>query len=137
MVNVTNTGTNDYNNYLLTYVFKYDAASGVYVSKKDVLTLVSINAGITKSVRINISGLDDGLYWFVTVYKSDGQYTDIDNDELCCSLKDYAVSVPTVIEAPKTCVQKPASVIFDLQGRRVQNPRKGLYIENGRKVVIK
>ena len=31
-----------------------------------------------------------------------------------------------------------APVIFDLQGRRVQNPRKGgLYIINGRKAVLK
>ncbi|WP_288276526.1 hypothetical protein [uncultured Prevotella sp.] len=27
--------------------------------------------------------------------------------------------------------------IFDLQGRRVQNPSKGLYIINGRKVILK
>ena len=27
--------------------------------------------------------------------------------------------------------------IFDLQGRRIENPKKGLYIVNGRKVVIK
>ncbi len=33
-------------------------------------------------------------------------------------------------------VQKTAR-IFDLQGRRVQTPGKGLYIRNGKKVVIK
>ena len=31
-----------------------------------------------------------------------------------------------------------AGAVYDLQGRRVKNPRKGgLYIINGRKVVIK
>ena len=29
------------------------------------------------------------------------------------------------------------TVIYDLQGRRVSNPAKGLYIVNGKKVVIK
>ena len=29
------------------------------------------------------------------------------------------------------------ATVFDLQGRRVAQPRKGLYINNGRKVVIK
>jgi hypothetical protein len=29
------------------------------------------------------------------------------------------------------------TVIYDLQGRRVENPTKGIYIVKGRKVVIK
>ena len=33
--------------------------------------------------------------------------------------------------------QKPVATYFDLQGRRVAKPAKGLYINNGRKVVIK
>ncbi len=30
-----------------------------------------------------------------------------------------------------------SQLIYDLQGRRVENPTKGIYIVNGRKVVIK
>ena len=30
-----------------------------------------------------------------------------------------------------------ADAIYDLQGRRVENPKKGLYIVNGKKVVVK
>ena len=30
-----------------------------------------------------------------------------------------------------------SELIYDLQGRRVENPTKGIYIVNGRKVVIK
>jgi hypothetical protein len=29
------------------------------------------------------------------------------------------------------------NALYDLQGRRVQNPTKGLYIRNGRKVLMK
>ena len=32
---------------------------------------------------------------------------------------------------------QPAAVCYDLQGRRVDNPRKGVYVRNGKKVVIK
>jgi hypothetical protein len=31
----------------------------------------------------------------------------------------------------------PASAVYDLQGRRISQPQKGLYIVNGKKVVIK
>lgn len=41
------------------------------------------------------------------------------------------ISMPTTVN-----VQQPA-VVFDLQGRRVVQPTKGVYIQNGRKVVIK
>ena len=39
------------------------------------------------------------------------------------------------IEVPETCIKAP--VIYDLMGRRVENPGKGLYIINGVKRVIK
>ena len=34
-------------------------------------------------------------------------------------------------------IEHSAGAIYDLQGRRVENPTKGLYIVNGRKVIIK
>ena len=36
-----------------------------------------------------------------------------------------------------TEITEKADAIYDLQGRRVENPKKGLYIVNGKKVVIK
>jgi hypothetical protein len=38
--------------------------------------------------------------------------------------------------APSTFNFQP-SAIYDLQGRRVSNPTKGLYIVNGKKVIVK
>ena len=38
---------------------------------------------------------------------------------------------------PSTLNAQPSTEVYDLQGRRVANPTKGLYIVNGRKVVIK
>lgn len=43
--------------------------------------------------------------------------------------------ITTAIDALRS--QQKSSVLFDLQGRRVINPQKGIYIVNGKKVVIK
>ena len=56
-------------------------------------------------------------------------------------IKDIAVKsdgIPTDIEKVQTepnVVGK--NVVFDLQGRRVANPTKGIYIVNGKKVILK
>ena len=44
---------------------------------------------------------------------------------------------PTNVEVETTDNGQQASVIYDLQGRRVESPTKGIYITNGKKVVIK
>ena len=46
------------------------------------------------------------------------------------------LGIPTAIEHPSPNTHHP-SPIYDLQGRRVENAQKGIYIMNGRKVVIK
>ena len=43
----------------------------------------------------------------------------------------------TAIRTVSTAAAPKADVYFDLQGRRVAQPSKGLYIKNGRKVVVK
>ena len=44
--------------------------------------------------------------------------------------------LPTAINGITVDGEKNAP-IFDLQGRRIENAQKGLYIRNGKKVVIK
>ena len=43
----------------------------------------------------------------------------------------------TGIEQITTSTTDGAKVIYDLQGRRVQAPSKGLYIVNGKKMIIR
>ena len=43
----------------------------------------------------------------------------------------------TAIEAPAATINVENGEIYDLQGRRVAQPTKGLYIKNGKKMVIK
>ena len=38
---------------------------------------------------------------------------------------------PTVVNGNKT------TTIYNLQGQRVENPKKGIFIQNGKKIVIK
>jgi len=44
---------------------------------------------------------------------------------------------PTGISAVKTAADTKDAAVYDLQGRRVMQPTKGLFIVNGKKVVIK
>ena len=48
----------------------------------------------------------------------------------------FGFSETTGIEMPKAEVVENDAEVYDLQGRRVQNPTKGLYIVNGKKVFI-
>ena len=48
---------------------------------------------------------------------------------------DSVVSDPTAIKAVET--EQNAGVLYTLNGIRVDNPTKGVYIQNGRKVVVK
>ena len=41
----------------------------------------------------------------------------------------------TGIKAAESVTER--GVVYDLQGRRVAQPARGLYIENGKKVIIK
>lgn len=54
--------------------------------------------------------------------------------------KEYAGSDPTAIESIEsdaTASKNGSDVYFDLSGRRVTTPTKGVYVKNGKKVVVK
>lgn len=59
-----------------------------------------------------------------------------DNTDASAWMIEETPSIPTNIEASVLNAQ-PSNVIYDLQGRRVMNPVKGIYIVGGKKVVIK
>ena len=49
-------------------------------------------------------------------------------------IKSFGINLTTGIDLPAT--EKAEKVIFDLSGRRVEKPAKGLYIVNGKKVLF-
>ena len=60
-----------------------------------------------------------------------------DKKDVAFSYDNYG-GEETGIKDSKTSILKPqTSNLFDLQGRRVLQPSKGLYIRNGRKVLLK
>lgn len=69
-------------------------------------------------------------------------YECLENSELVFSASDFSVPAWSGFEtslSDKSMQQVTTAATYDLQGRRVtgQPPRKGLYIKNGKKVVIK
>ena len=47
-------------------------------------------------------------------------------------------TMPTAIAPPTVLYNAtPSHSLYDLQGRRVENPTKGVYIQNGKKVYVK
>ena len=53
------------------------------------------------------------------------------------SFLNFVEGSATGIEMPKAATTNSDAEVYDLQGRQVANPTKGLYIVNGKKVVIK
>lgn len=51
--------------------------------------------------------------------------------------KMYFSTEPTAIKSVSTEKEKTDNTVYDLSGRRVMNPQKGIYIVDGKKVVIK
>ena len=50
---------------------------------------------------------------------------------------DFRVLDPTGIESVSAGAVSTGTVLYDLQGRRVQRPLRGLYVKDGRKVFVK
>ena len=92
--------------------------------------------GVLFKLKVKVSGMADGSY---TIALKDIKLSETDITKFYKTTLYEAVmniETDTSIDAVSTDDLKGA-VVFDLQGRRVQNTEKGIYIVNGRKVVIK
>ena len=92
--------------------------------------------GVLFKLKVNVSGMADGSY---TIALKDIKLSETDITKFYKTTLYEAVmniDTDTSIDAVSTDDLKGA-VVFDLQGRRVQNTEKGIYIVNGKKVVIK
>ncbi len=64
----------------------------------------------------------------------------VTNEELAQAIADLQAAIAdfnTATGIERIQLNPVDAVIYDLNGRRVENPSKGIYIQNGRKVVIK
>ena len=69
----------------------------------------------------------------VVVTTSDG----VETFELAQMQRMFFSDTETAVKSVVAEEQKQERVVYDLSGRRVMNPQKGLYIVNGKKVLIK
>ena len=104
---------------------------GNYMEKPEYLELYWVEG--VGSVR----GPDDSYFWFNGSQpgrRMDACYEDGE----CIMTYSEMITEGTSGVNSATATQPQASFIYDLQGRRLkEQPRKGLYIQNGRKVVVK
>ena len=63
-------------------------------------------------------------------------YLELPNTQSAAAVRIRFAGATTEIET-STLNPQPSTEVYDLQGRRVINPTKGIYILNGKKVVIK
>lgn len=85
-------------------------------------TAISGNDGCLLTLDVNGNG---------NVNVNNNIFTDANTQGYSLSL-----TAPTGISAIKAAMAE-GTVVYDMQGRRVENPAKGLYIVNGKKVVLK
>ena len=93
-----------------------DGTLGVYYEENGVS-----DAFVMRFVRFSLDWASNGTYKFTE-----------ENP-----FKPIKSTTPTDIEVETTDNGQQTTDFYDLQGRRVENPTKGIYIVNGKKVVIK
>jgi hypothetical protein len=80
----------------------------------------------------------DGYYWFNISFKTDGSY--LGNklwDDRNINLLPFKVEIPEPTAVEYITKTKTPSIVYDLQGRRLDNSlmKKGLYIKDGKKII--
>jgi hypothetical protein len=130
-ITIKNKGTNDYKDKILVEAW-YAPGDGLIHWEKDQIIDVEVAAGQTKTLsNYEFSGLTIGTtYCFRISYYSE-------NIEQTTKFWTYYTLIePTAINEVKSDTSKKVG-IYDLRGRQVKTPGKGVYIINGKQVIMK
>ena len=93
--------------------------------------MVNITAFETKEIELDFKDLEEGFSYYVGAFLYDGS----DNDLLVKMTENYTLSENTGIES---VIDKDEKVdVYNLNGQRIKQPAKGIYIIKGRKIIIK
>lgn len=98
-------------------------------SPQQYLNLVVSNTSGNRQT-VDVTGLRSDSYLCITSTRDDGKYV----------VEDLTADTETSIPLQPSMLQPANShnrYIFDLQGREVSHPRRGIYIRNGRRVLYK
>ena len=130
---VTNNGTDSFEDYLYAFLFSAPTDGDFGSSSTYETAYASIPVGETVTVPFTFTGLADNMNYLVNlIYIENGAYT---NTGATGTQILYVVPGRTAIRGVTTDKMQSASCIFDLQGREVKTPQRGVYIINGKKVV--
>lgn len=130
---VTNNGTDSFEDYLYAFLFSAPTDGDFGSSSTYETAYASIPVGETVTVPFTFTGLADNMNYLVNlIYIENGAYT---NTGATGTQILYVVPGSTAIRGVTTDKMQSASCIFDLQGREVKTPQRGVYIINGKKVV--
>ena len=130
---VTNNGTDSFDDFLYAYLFSAPIGGDFGSSSTYETAYASIPVGETVTVPFTFTGLADNMNYAVNlIYIENGALT---NTGATGTQILYVVPGSTAIRGVTTDKMQSASRIFDLQGREVKTPQKGVYIINGKKVV--
>ncbi|MBO4463915.1 MAG: C10 family peptidase [Prevotella sp.] len=99
-IDITNDTTYVYDDVIRTSIWKIEDDGG-FSFAADVDTNVNIDAGETKTVDLDLGSLWNGTYWFLIIYRSEGQFTSF-NDESVSYRKLYGYTVSVEGNDPET-----------------------------------
>ena len=139
-----------FNNFTLTRYERVVAVSGITLNH----TEASLVEGETLTLKATVSP-DDATDKTVTWTSSNESVATVDNNGVVTAVAagtatitatagDYSATCVVTVESNvvdgidnSEIINHKSEIIYDLQGRRVLNPTKGIDIVNGKKVVIK
>ncbi|UKK47969.1 C10 family peptidase [Prevotella sp. E9-3] len=137
-VTVRNNGSNDYNDVIRTYILK-EGDNNYYYSEGSIETALELETGKSKTITIDAPLTSNGKYWFIIVYKTNGNFIEIgDSQKRYGDLFGYTVTIPEEVSAiSETMAEVKAKdkAIYSLSGQRVKKAQKGLYIIDGKKTI--
>lgn len=86
----------------------------------------------------DIEQINDAVYEEAVVFVPLGSKVRYNSTQFWNKFKNIEEQAPTSLQQISNCVTKRISPLYDLSGRRLtREPQKGVYIKDGRKVVIK
>lgn len=121
-----------------TYDFSVASSEGTAIAGNRLTgTFVDINTNSLKGKVFTFSVKSDvvGFYKYTGATLKAGKAFINLNDEEAADVRGFTINFPTGINEPENSAYSHSDKYFDLQGRRVSNAQRGVYIVDGKKVI--
>ena len=140
---VKNTGNSTYDNDIKVFSLKKQDGSNYFDSQATKVVPLTLAAGQSTVVECDMPLTTDGTYWFIIVYKTNGQFIELGDNRSYDNLYGYNVEVPAEepagFQTLSNASTPPHQRIYTIGGmqltpQQLEYAPKGLYIVNGRLV---